>query len=299
MPAVAAHADPSPASLQQQINQSNAKMDQLVEQYNQITEQLAGTRAQADQLNAQMAPLQSHLDDAYGNVGKIAVTAYKGLQVSAFNALLNAGSPTAFVDGLSTLNQLASDQQRQITGYHQAKADFDARRTQLETLLAQQTAQQADLAAQKAQIQSDVAKLLELRKRAFGRATEAAPTRPSGPPPPVSGRAGAVVAFAYRAIGVRYVFAGASMSGMDCSGLVMLAYQQIGVHFGHGVRDQWAATRRVPMGSQMPGDVVFYSGLGHDGIYVGNNQVIDAPHTGAFVNLRSVNIMPIAGFGRP
>jgi cell wall-associated NlpC family hydrolase len=115
----------------------------------------------------------------------------------------------------------------------------------------------------------------------------------------VSGNAGAVVGYAYRALGVPYVFGGASMAGFDCSGLVMMAWKQAGVSLPHGVHDQYARVRHIPRSAAAPGDIVFYSGLGHNGIYVGNNQVIDAPHTGTVVKLRTVDIMPIAGFGRP
>jgi cell wall-associated NlpC family hydrolase len=299
VPAVAANADPSVASLTKQIDEFNTNLEKIVEQYNHVTEQLKATQADADRLTAQLGPLQVQLDAASANVGLIAQAAYKGGDLGAFNSLLTSGSPTALMDGLRSLNILARGQQRQIAGYRQAKADFEAHRKQLDAVLVQQTAQQKDLAGQKTRIEADVAKLMDMRRRAFGRATEAPPPKPTGPPPPVSGSAGAVVAYAYRAIGVPYVWAGASFNGFDCSGLVMMAWKQAGVNLPHGVRDQWARVRHISRANAMPGDIVFYSGLGHDGIYVGNNQVIDAPHTGAFVNLRKVDIMPIAGFGRP
>lgn len=47
-----------------------------------------------------------------------------------------------------------------------------------------------------------------------------------------------------------------------------------------------------------PGDLVFYSGLGHVALYVGDNQVIDAPSAGRNVLKRGMNMMPIQGYGR-
>jgi cell wall-associated NlpC family hydrolase len=299
VPTAAANADPSTASLQQQIDQANANLDNIVEQYNQVTEQLKATQAEATQVSAQLGPLQAQLDAAYASVGRIAATAYRGGDLGALNSLLTSGSPMALMDGLSSLNVIARNQQREIAGYKQAKAAYDAHRKQLDDLLAQQTQQQQDLAAQKSKIEGDVAKLLDMRKRAFGRATEVAPPRPAGPPPAVSGGAGAVVAYAYRALGVPYVWAGASMAGFDCSGLTMMAWRQAGVSLAHGVHDQWAQVRHIPRSAAAPGDIVFYSGLGHAGIYIGHNQIIHAPHTGTVVKIASVDIMPIAGFGRP
>jgi peptidoglycan DL-endopeptidase CwlO len=299
VPAVAANAAPNTASLQRQIDEANTNLDNIVEQYNQVTEQLKTTQAEADKLTAQLAPLQSQLDAKYTNVGLIAQTAYKGGGLGAFNSLLTSGSPTTLMEGLNSLNVLARTQQEQISGYKQAKAAHDGHRKQLDDLLAQQTAQQQDLTAQKTKIEGDVAKLLELRKQAFGRATEVAPPKPAGPPPAVSGQAGAVVAYAYRALGVPYVFGGASMAGFDCSGLVMMAWKQTGVSLPHGVRDQWARMRHVPRSAAVPGDMVVYNGLGHNGIYIGNNQIIHAPHTGTVVKIASVDIMPVLGFARP
>jgi cell wall-associated NlpC family hydrolase len=302
VPAAAANADPNTASLQQQIDQSNNNLENIVEQYNHVNTQLQATQAEIDQLTAQLGPLQAKLDEAYTNIGLIAQTAYKGGELGAFNSLLTSGSPTSLMDGLSSLNILARGQQQQIATYRKTKADFDAHRKQLDALLAQQTAQRNDLVARKAKIESDVAKLMELRKRAFGRATEAPPPRPAGPPPrppAVSGAAGAVVAYAYRALGVPYVWAGASIAGFDCSGLVMMAWLQAGVHLAHGVSDQWGQVRHIPRSALAPGDIVFYRSLGHDAIYIGNGQVIHAPHTGTVVKIASVDMMVPYGFGRP
>ena len=66
----------------------------------------------------------------------------------------------------------------------------------------------------------------------------------------------------------------------------------------HNAAMQWDATSRVSRSSLQPGDLVFYSGLGHVSIYVGGGQVIDAPSAGRNVSKRDMNIMPIAGYGR-
>jgi len=47
-----------------------------------------------------------------------------------------------------------------------------------------------------------------------------------------------------------------------------------------------------------PGDLVFYRSLGHVGLYVGDGYIIDAPHTGTYVNKRSIDIMTPYGYGR-
>ena len=68
------------------------------------------------------------------------------------------------------------------------------------------------------------------------------------------------------------------MSGVDCSGLVLLAHRAIGVRLTHSSAVQGRGGKKVPDGQQLPGDVVCYSG--HVGIYIGNGKMIHAPEPG-------------------
>ena len=95
-------------------------------------------------------------------------------------------------------------------------------------------------------------------------------------------RARAVEA-ARRAVGVPYVYGGASLGGFDCSGLVMWSYRQAGVRLPHSSTEQMGRGRRVARREIRPGDLVFSYGGGHVGLYAGHGVVIDAPHTGAAV----------------
>ena len=106
------------------------------------------------------------------------------------------------------------------------------------------------------------------------------------PPERYSGAVG----IAMRYLGVPYVWGGASPSGFDCSGLVMYVYEQLGVQLPHYTVSQYSYPNAVhPSRSQLqPGDLVFFAGLGHVGIYIGNNQFIHAPHTGANVEIDSM-----------
>jgi cell wall-associated NlpC family hydrolase len=93
-------------------------------------------------------------------------------------------------------------------------------------------------------------------------------------------------------LGVPYVWGGASPGGFDCSGLVMYVYAQLGISLPHYTVSQWNATIPISPSAMQPGDLVFFDGLGHVGIYIGNGQFIDAPHTGSVVRVDS-----LAGFG--
>ena len=100
-----------------------------------------------------------------------------------------------------------------------------------------------------------------------------------------------VVAIAQRYLGVPYVWGGASPSGFDASGLTMYVYAQMGIGLDRGATDQQRASRPVPLSKLRPGDLVFFGNRSyshHVGIYVGNQTMIDAPHTGAVVSYDSI-----------
>jgi peptidoglycan DL-endopeptidase CwlO len=102
-------------------------------------------------------------------------------------------------------------------------------------------------------------------------------------------RYGGVVGVAMRYLGVPYVYGGSSPSGFDCSGFVMYVYAQMGVSLPHYTGAQWGYGVSVSRSDLEPGDLVFFDGLGHVGIYVGGGQFIHAPHSGDVVKISSLS----------
>jgi cell wall-associated NlpC family hydrolase len=98
-----------------------------------------------------------------------------------------------------------------------------------------------------------------------------------------------VVDYAKRFRGVRYVYGGSSpRSGFDCSGFVRYVYAHFGVSLAHSSYAQFGLGRRVGRASLRPGDLVFFDGLGHVGIYIGNSRFIHAPHSGTRVRIETL-----------
>jgi peptidoglycan DL-endopeptidase CwlO len=100
---------------------------------------------------------------------------------------------------------------------------------------------------------------------------------------------GGVVGVAMQYLGTPYRWGGASPSGFDCSGFVMYVFAQIGVSLPHSTYAMYAMGTPVSLGQLQPGDLVFFNGLGHMGIYIGGGQFIHSPHTGDVVKISSMS----------
>jgi len=170
--------------------------------------------------------------------------------------------------------------------------------TTISQLQAQEAAREraARIAAEarlKAELAAQAAAKQAKEQQAQQTLTSSSPAPVLAPPPPVSVPTGngaghpAAASIALRYLGVPYVYGGSSPSGFDCSGLVMYVYAQLGISLPHYTVAQWNAT--APISSPAPGDLVFFNGLGHVGIYIGGGRFVDAPHTGSVVRIDSIS----------
>jgi hypothetical protein len=128
---------------------------------------------------------------------------------------------------------------------------------------------------------------------ALGAAQESSGTLATG----TSAGGDAVVADARKYLGIKYVYGSNDPSkGLDCSGLVQTVYSDLGVKLPRVAADQARQGTAVPSLAQAkPGDLVaFGSPVDHIGIYIGNNQMIVAPHTGDVVKVEKVYTTPTA-----
>ena len=111
----------------------------------------------------------------------------------------------------------------------------------------------------------------------------------TAPAPPPSRAGGGVVGIAMQYLGTPYRWGGASPSGFDCSGFVMYVFAQVGISLPHNAAAQYGYGSSVSRDQLQPGDVVFFNGLGHNGIYVGGGSFIHSPHTGDVVKISSLS----------
>lgn len=129
-------------------------------------------------------------------------------------------------------------------------------------------------------------------------ATTVPPPATTTPPPAPnvapggSPAAATAVQAALSRVGDPYVWGAAGPGAFDCSGLVMWAYAQAGVYLPHYSGAQYADTTHIPMSALQPGDLVFPANPGqHVAMYIGNGEIVQAPYTGA-----DVQVVPLSSF---
>ncbi len=119
--------------------------------------------------------------------------------------------------------------------------------------------------------------------------TDPTTTTPADAPPvvlPAGHPEAATIALRY--LGVPYLWGGESPKGFDCSGLVAYVYAQLGITLPHYAAAQYQLGVGVPRDQLQPGDLVFFDGLDHVGIYIGGGQFVHAPHTGDVVKITTL-----------
>jgi cell wall-associated NlpC family hydrolase len=302
LPATSARAkEPSLDEIKQRIQTASTALEQVIEGYNTLNAQLTSSRAAATAANARLGPLQRDYEAAVAEVGDLAVDAYKAGQFGTISALLDSGSSGGLLTRVSALDQVARARQSTVGALTGRREALRAEKARLDALVATQTSQQKALAARKAKIEKDLDALYELREQAYGAATESPSTSTStvtATAPNVSGKAGIAVKFVYAALGIPYVWAADGPDGYDCSGLTLAAWRAAGVTLTHAASVQYEETARISRSQLQPGDLVFYSDLGHVALYVGSGKVIHAPTAGEVVKISSVDMMTPYGYGR-
>ncbi len=158
-------------------------------------------------------------------------------------------------------------------------------RSEIEAMQAAERRRQAELARQAEARLNAPQPLIPDLAGSDNPSSETTTSIPSAPP----AKYGGVVGIAMQYLGVPYVWGGASPSGFDCSGFIMYVYAQVGVSLPHNAAAQYGYGTPVDRSQLQPGDLVFFNGLGHAGIYVGGGSMIHSPHSGDVVKISSMS----------
>ena len=319
------------SSLAAQIQAQNEQQDRLTEEYNLARLRADSVTAEVEAAKAQVAQNQARLRTISDRLRQDAVNSFMDggtdqsidvLKDARYDSLLRQ----QYVDAL------AGDQHQVLSSLHQARQALEARQQALErdqqsaqaalgavagagrAAAAQSAAEEATLSRVKGQLVNLVAQAQQQRQAPRALAASAGAPAPSGhggaaapasgPAPPPNGGASAAVYWAEQEIGKPYQYGAAGPDSFDCSGLTMWAWQHAGVSLPHSSSEQYADTTRVSQADLQPGDLIFENwggggpAPGHVGIYVGNGQMVDAPHSGANVEYAPAIRSAYYGAGR-
>ena len=176
----------------------------------------------------------------------------------------------------------------QIDETQGAVEKYEADQAALDTLLADLTQQDTDLAAKKTEIETQIDDLQDLREQVATTATSSYQLA-ACPSEYTSGAAGTAATRACDQIGDPYVYGTDGPSSFDCSGLTKYAWAN-SVTLYHNAAQQYSDITHVTRANLQIGDLVFYhSPISHVAIYVGGGFVVHAPQTGDYVRMALID----------
>jgi peptidoglycan DL-endopeptidase CwlO len=288
---------PTITQVQGEVNSLQGKVDKIGQEFDAADQQLTAAQARLAQVTKQADRAQAQYNQASSTLAAVAVAAYENSGQTSVIGLLTSGNPSAVLSQASLLLQVEGTHNEQATqfltlagelatikeqrqrteqGVAQIEAQLATQKDSLTKLLDSRTALLNNLTAQQ---QEEVAAATVGGSPTSGNVT----TTPIAYTGPTSSQADQAVAFAYAQLGKPYEWGGTGPDAYDCSGLVQAAWAAAGVSIPRTTYEQWASLPSIPMSDLEPGDLILYNGESHVAMYVGDGYIIDAPHTGAFV----------------
>ena len=311
-----------------QIQEIDGQLSHAIEAYNLANVKLDGINGELRANARHLKIAKSSLRNAQTHLSARLVSLYvNGPEGNALEVLLGAESLDDLLNRMDAVERVSDQDARVLrevkdfrTEVKQRKLRLDRARAAQARVVAQKADQRRSIEGQLAErqrllssIRSEIAslqaaeRLRQQRLAAQAQARLAAASRQPldvsedpqsltlGAPsvealaPAPAARYGGVVGIAMQFLGVPYVWGGASPSGFDCSGFSMYVYAAMGVSLPHHAASQYNMGTPVSKDQLQAGDLVFFNGLGHMGIYIGGGQFIHAPHSGDVVKISSLS----------
>ncbi|MDY2722882.1 MAG: NlpC/P60 family protein [Coriobacteriales bacterium] len=306
-------------SVQSKISTLNDELEGAVESYNSAQIAYENATQKVDEAQAKIDETQKKIEGLQARIETRAKAMYRSGSMSYMEVVLGSGSFDEFATTWDTLNHLNADDANLVettkqskAELEQAKAELDEQKTNAEDALSSAASYKQQIESKQAEynnlynsLSSEYKTLLAQEQEAAARAqaaaaaayTPAATTKSTSSSSsssssssksqaasaPASSGGGDAVSRARSTLGLPYVWGGVGPNGYDCSGLV--GYALTGSHKRRWVASDFWAMPAVS--NPQPGDVVACSNH-HCGLYIGNGQMIEAPHTGAVIRISAV-----------
>lgn len=312
-----------------QIQEIDGELSHAIEAYNLANVQLDKIKGDLKTNARHLGIAQSSLKNAQVHLAQRLVSIYvNGSEGSALEVVLGSESLDDMLNRLEAVERVSAQDTRVLREVKRFRSEVKKRKVRLEQARTKQAQVVSSRAAQRQSIESQLAQRQQLlasikneiasleaaerrrqeRLAAQAQARFVAAQREQGAAaaepqnavvsassvaevlaPAPDARYGGVVGIAMQYLGVPYVWGGASPSGFDCSGFSMYVYAKLGVSLPHHAATQYGMGTPVSKDQLQAGDLVFFNGLGHMGIYIGGGQFIHAPHSGDVVKISSLS----------
>jgi cell wall-associated NlpC family hydrolase len=273
-----------------------ARARELSNEINSLNEQYNGLRIQLNQARTEAkVAAQTYVQDlarlGAGKlaVGQIAAQSYMNGGLATPLELLTTSTPETLIGRAAFMQILQQENGYQVSQIAEGVAAAQRARETAE----QQTRRAKQLTAEMARKRREAeGKINILNSSVFKKAMQVFNRTGNYPniPIPTANTIGAqALRWALSVRGSPYVWGAAGPGAFDCSGLVMWAYAKVGISLPHFTGEQWNMGIHVGRNQLQPGDLVFfYPDIGHVGLYIGNNLMVDAPDFGEVVQVQPV-----------
>jgi cell wall-associated NlpC family hydrolase len=279
---------PTVAQVQARIDQLTSQFDKVSVQLDQAGQQLSAARSKLSQVRVHLNYANAQFQAAQNTVAQNAAAEFEDSGATSVAGVLTSGDPSVVLQQGSLLMELSGNrnaQTQQLLTDASALTGAEQQEQRTENGVA---ALQSQLASQK----DSLGKLIATEKATLagltvpqqqtvvsnsiggGGTTTATYTGPT------STQADQAVAFAYAQLGKPYQWGATGPDSFDCSGLAQAAWAAAGVSIPRDTYEQWAALPHIASSDIQPGDLLYYDGVGHVAMYVGDGYIIDAPQTG-------------------
>jgi cell wall-associated NlpC family hydrolase len=286
-----AHAAPKPskAAAQKKLDKLSDQVDLLVEKYNKSNEDLKAVKRKLASAKKAAGRENEAFEKARRGVVEMAASAYKnGNDTADLSALISGGDPQAVLDQAAMFTQVSQSRASQITQFFNSAQRVERERAHAQDAYDTVNEKFKDIKGQKAVIEKAITKQKALVRKLGGDEAPNGGQVGGTYDGPATGNAKAALDYAYAQLGKPYRYGGAGPGSFDCSGLTMMAWKAGGVALPHNAAAQYSTVKHVAYKDLQPGDLVFFQGLGHMGMYVGGEKMIHAPRTGSFIQIVSI-----------
>lgn len=302
-----------------------AQLTELLDKVGKMEEKLIETGEKITQTQSDLEEAQAKAEQQYADMKVRIKYMYENGESDLWEVFLEAKDFSDFLNKAEYVSNVHSYDRQQLeelkktqneiqelkdtleteqASLESQQADYEEQETQLNAQLEETKAQIADYdeqiqAAAEAAAQEAIAREADntdtASEESSGGATDggsssggSGSTSNSGSTGSSSGNtsvAQTIVNAAYSQLGVPYVYGGTTAGvGFDCSGLVQYCHAVAGISLPRTSQAQGGCG--IAVSDPQPGDLVCYGS--HIGIYIGNGQMIHAPHTGDVVKIASV-----------